>query len=472
MAGEHMKRSLLILALTTSVSAAVEYGNRTHYSVRQHDTGIAREQSVWHQHTTNDIGNTHGLSVQLTPFVSFSTHNRGIGKQFGRLNKPEIPIDSDRDAVKAETTFPYHSIVHDVAGDSTTEETATLTLKPSITQTGAILNLFHDGGNVAPGLTFQLGIPMVQVKTKLLTSGGSSTLRSYFAGTFSQDTVTQDALLYGKTTSTQQTALGPVTVQVGYNVVETPRSFASIIGGFSIATLTPSAQHHLFSAHHANYDHHKLLCGIDAGSIIWQRDDVHIELLCSARYSYLFAGTEKRIVGVHDDDGGNLIFSPFRLAAQEGIAGVFPLANILQRNVSIDSRHQLETNVMAAFSCNGWTANLGYGLFAREEDKVTVHDWDEGTYAIAHSKYPAATAFSSANAVHSDGRRLLTRDMLNTVAAQSPAQISVILSAGGGYASQHNPLPYTMGMGVSFEHGIVNAAPSMLTLWVKGSLSF
>lgn len=469
-----MKKLLLLatLAMTLSLQAAVEYGNRTHYSLRQHDTGLMREHSVWHQHTTNDVGNPHGLSIQLTPFLSFATDRRGLGKQFGRSEAPDITITSDRNATNAETNFPYHSIVHNTTGTTETEESAALHLKPGLTQAGALLSLFHDGNTLAPGLTFHLSMPIVHVKSKVVMHDATPPITTYFDGTYSQEDPIQRALSYGTFTSEKQTALGPVTAQVGFNVIETDRSFAGIQAGFSIATLSPKAQHTLFSAHTANYDHHKLILGLDAGSILWEKEDMQLELLCSARLFYLFAGTEKRILGAYDDDGAEMVASSYRLAGQEGAHGLFPLANVLHRNISVAARHQLETNVMAAVSCKGWTGNVGYGLFAREADKVTVHEWDEGMYSIAHSSYPTTEAFTTGDATHTFGRRHLTRDMLNTITAESPAQVSITLSAAGGYASPGGEMPYTLGAGVSYEHGIVNAAPSMLTVWLKASLSF
>ncbi|MGD1997545.1 MAG: hypothetical protein PVJ92_01375, partial [Candidatus Dependentiae bacterium] len=296
--------ALLLTALSTlPLQATVEYGNRTHYSIRQHDTGIAREQSVWHQHTTNDVGNAHGLSVQVTPFLSFTTDRGDIGAQFGHANSNQVGIASDRNTENVESSFPYHSVVHDAAGTTETEASGTLNLKPRITQAGTLLSLFHDGSTLAPGLTFQLSMPIVHVKSKVLPESGSATIDNYFDGTYSQDTPLQEPLKYGKLSSEKQTALGPVTAQIGFNVLETDRSFAGVQAGFSIATLTPSAQYGLLSPRSTNYDHHKMMVGLDAGSVIWESEQAQLELLCSARLFYLFSGSEKRILGAYDDDG-------------------------------------------------------------------------------------------------------------------------------------------------------------------------
>ncbi len=70
---------LATLSLSTwSLNAVLDHGGHTHYSLRQYDTGMGRESSLWHTHTTTDIGNPYGVSAQITPFFSMATDTRAI----------------------------------------------------------------------------------------------------------------------------------------------------------------------------------------------------------------------------------------------------------------------------------------------------------------------------------------------------------------------------------------------------------
>jgi len=461
---------IAMLLIPCVLQGKIEWGNKTYYTLRQYDSGIGREQSVWHAHTTNDIGNPHGLSVQIMPFITFNTDDKGMGKQLGLHTSNTVLVASDRSAISAETIFPYHAIHHDATGTATTETSATLTLKPSFTAAGAVISLFKDGKELHPGLSFQLSIPIVHVNINPKMSGGTSTVNKYFDGTYSQSTI-QDALLYGMIKKDATTAIGPVTAQCGYNIVETNQSYVSLQIGLSIATFGDNNQKNLLSAHHINDGHHKIIVGFETGTLFYKRLDVSGELLFAARYSHLLPNTEKRIVGVFDDDGSTMVWSPYRLSGKKGQKGTFPFANILHQNVYIEYAHQIETNLMGALTYKNWIMNAGYGIFARQADSIRIKTWTENTYALANATYDTTATFE-ADTVDSQNRRYVTLDMLDRSAAESPAQIGLTFFIGGGYTSTASTYPFTCGAGISYEHNITHALPATISLWGKVSLSF
>lgn len=473
-----MKRYCLIALISmTSLSAALEYGGNTTYSIRQHDTDKGRTNSLWYTHTTTDVGNPQGISFQFLPFVSTAIHTDTIAKHFAHNKTTRITVASDRLGEASETTLPSHAIKHDTTL-SPTEESAQIVLDPSLTIAGMITSIFYDAARLQPGFAGTLHIPVFYIDAHINAYGGTQTMADYFAGTYEQTDPIQSSLTAGKLGGTTNVMVGPITAEMTYNVIESARSFAGGTLGISCAVNQHTTQEFLFSNRTAGHDHHKLLAGFDAGTTLWHSPRSKGEILLSARYGYLLGGTEYRILGVQEDDGSIPVHSSYLLGAEKNVAGTFPLANVLHRPVYRSANHQFETNVMAGVTWNDLTVNLGYGFFARREETVTVSSWDENTYAITYPTYDTGAAFANSEATQSkDGvdillnHRFITEDMLNTQAASSPAQVSVSGFANIGYHGTIRSYPLAIGIGGSYEHSFVAASPSMLSLWGKIAIS-
>lgn len=475
-----MTKQILItlLVLTSAMHAALERGGKTYYAMRQYDSGTGREQSLWHTHTTTDIGNARGISLQALPFVSWAVDTHEIAQQLTIKKLRHISIASDRFGSSSETTFPYQAIKHNTAA-TPVEEAADLMLHPSLTVAGMTLGLFQDGSHIHPGLSLSINVPVFYINAALSQSGGTQTMSEYFSGTYQQITPIQDTLNFGRFGSRSSVAFGPISARVACNAIETDRSFFGINLGSSLASLKTPNQTYLFDAHAADFDHHKLSIGFEAGTTMWHTARTHGELLISATYSYLFSGTEKRMLGIYDDDGSTPAYSSYLLGAQKNKYGVFPLANILHRDVIRTSNHQLETNLMAAVTWKEFTLNAGYGFFCRREEQLNVDIWDENTYAVTYPTYDTSTPFANSGTTETVGEtdllinhRFITTDMLNTTVAHSPAQVSSTLFANLGYNGIFKSWPYALGAGASYELALARGCPSMVTLWAKFNLSF
>lgn len=466
----------LLCALIGTLHADLDQGGHTHYSLRQYDTGLGREQSLWHTHTTTDIGNERGISLQAVPFISFATNTAALARHFCHNATQALTIASDRLVQHSETTLPYHALKHNTA-DTPAEESAIITLDPSLTVAGATLSLFHDAAATQPGLSCLFTVPVFYIDAHIDHSGSTATMNNYFAGAFSQDAPLQENLSAGQLGGQHHFKLGPVSGQLTYNVVESARSFAGGTLGFSFGFNKTSTQKHLLSGQSIANDGHKIFLGFDAGTTMLERDSFRAELMISARYGYLFSCRQNRILGVMEDDGSTPVHSPYLLGAQKGVRGTFPLANVLQREVTRWGNHQLETNMMAAFTWRAWTANIGYNLFARRAEAISVTEWPEDQYAITYPTYDTSTAF--ANIATTGGvddillnHRFISHDMLNLDTPATPAQVSATVFASAGYNGTFKSLPVLLGLGASYEHSFVDASPSMMTIWGKVGVSF
>jgi len=474
-----MKRLLfpLFCAVTSCMMGVLAPTHRTTYSLRQFDTGIGFVSSLWHQHTTTDIGNPHGLSIQVLPFASFSSGS-AIGKQFGTGNSANLEVISNRSQLHNGTTyFPYHALRHNPAG--TDEEKATITLKPSYTLFGTTISLFQDGSEIAEGLSFQLTIPLLHAELTLTPAGGTTAMTDFFTGTYHKEHV-QEALKSGVMGTDKEVLLGPITLHGTYNFIENAKSFAGITAGCSIATLRQKEQTYLFDPHSLTNGSNKIIFGIHAGKCVAHTDTTSGEIHIALRYFHLLPKKEFRILGVQECDGSLPIFSSFLLGGKAGENVLFPLANVLQREVQLHRSHQVEASVMGALTYQtSWVFNGGYGCFARQEEQVSISaPWEENSYAFVNPAHDTTTAFSAikdnsgTSHLASTDRRYITADMLDTATAQSPAQIGINAFVSAGYDGRIGSTPFLCGIGASYEHGITSATPSSCTVWAKIGVSF
>lgn len=474
-----MKKLLLtVLVLSSTASAALERGGKTYYAMRQYDSGTGREQSLWHTHTTTDIGNKHGVSLQVLPFASWAVDTHEIAKQLTINKSRQISITSDRFGSTSETTLPYQAIKHNTEA-TPVEEEANLTLHPSLTVAGATLGFFQDGSHLHPGLALNISVPIFYINASMSQAGGTKTMADYFSGAYQQITPSQEALKFGRLGSRSSVAFGPLSSRISWNAIETERSYIGLSVGGSLGSLSTPNQTYLFDAHAADFDHHKISFGCEAGTTMWNNARTRGELMVSATYSYLFGGKEKRLLGVMDDDGSRSAYSSYLLGAEKNKSGVMPLANVLHRDVTRTSNHQLETNLMAAITWKEFTLNTGYGFFCRREEQLNVSDWPENTYAVAYPTYDTATQFANNSTLETVGEtdillnhRFITADMLDTSIAHSPAQVSTTIFANLGYNGNFKKWPYALGAGLSYELALARGCPSMMTLWAKFNLSF
>ncbi len=205
-----------------------------------------------------------------------------------------------------------------------------------------------------------------------------------------------------------------------------------------------------------------------------------VEVITQTNYHYLFGGIENRIAGLFDDDGSSPVFSSYLLGAEKSVTGVFPLANILHRPVQRKGMHQADAAIITSFNWYNWNATIGYGLFGRQGERLTLDEWPANTYAVVSPLYTTGAAFTnsvSTAALDEDfvvllNHRFLTSDMINLTPATSPAQSGLSLTASIGCTANVYTFPVGFGAGFTYEHGLTNATISTLTGWIKGLISF
>ncbi|MDQ5891070.1 MAG: hypothetical protein QG604_944 [Candidatus Dependentiae bacterium] len=476
-----MKKNILLITLACTIStsmAVLEYGGKTYFALPHFDINRCQETALWHTHTTTDVGNPLGLSLQIIPFVNKAVRTDAIAKQLTYKESATIPIAGDRFNQASDSVLPYHAIVHNPVL-SPPEASATLTLNPDFSNIGATFSAFFDAKASCPGVAFQFHMPLYYTTASLIESGGTRTIEQYFSGTYSQTSPIQDALTNGLLGKHRHTVCGPLSITMRYSLIENDNNYLTVYAGAGITLKKKPVQTYLFDYHSTAYDHHKFICGLEAGATVAHFDEVSVEIIAQTNYHYMFGGSENRIMGLLDDDGSIPLFSPYLLGAQNTVAGVFPLANVLHQSVQRSGIHQADIAFITAITWQSLTINLGYELFGRQAERLTLIAWPENTYAIVSPMYATSAPFTNALSTGTFetetillNHRFLTSDMINTNAGASPAQLGCAVTIGAGYNTKLYGFPIGFGAGMSFENGFNNATASMIGGWIKGLISF
>jgi len=173
----------------------------------------------------------------------------------------------------------------------------------------------------------------------------------------------------------------------------------------------------------------------------------------------------------------------YMLGAQKGKAGVFPLANVLTRRVGVDPGSQVEVLAALSFNWSNYTFDVGYNLFAKERESVSIKKcgWPEETYAIAQPKYdPNAVFATNGDDIWSWTQ---TGGVVNTwispcdlcvEPAVTPVYVTHKIHAAFGFEwNRWEDYPIMLGLGGSYEFAQgMNSAIEGYALWLKGGITF
>ncbi len=167
----------------------------------------------------------------------------------------------------------------------------------------------------------------------------------------------------------------------------------------------------------------------------------------------------------------------YLLGGEKGKKGVFPLANVLTREVDVEPGSQLDGIVAFAFHWGNFLFDIGYNLYIQEAEDVKVKTWANDTYGIADYAYDTANDFTITT-LPGDGvaddttEGPINREQVRDSAAETPSQVTHKLYGGLGYAFNHWNYPLMVGIAGSYEWPENNAAMEQWAVWGKVGLSF
>jgi hypothetical protein len=133
----------------------------------------------------------------------------------------------------------------------------------------------------------------------------------------------------------------------------------------------------------------------------------------------------------------------------------FPVANKTTLNVDITPGSQLDAIAALAYNKGGFTLDLGYNLYFRQEESLKIKDSFNDT-----AYYYAAD-------------NLFTKDdHIDVTAAETPSQFTNGIFGAVGYTFKNWDYPLMVGLGGKYEFASKNNAVEGWQAWIKAGLSF
>lgn len=395
------------------------------------------------------------------------------------------------------------------------------TFRPKQTSYGVVFDWHQKLDKLTKGLYFKVSVPVVHVKNDLnvcytgdrLTqriptaentpSGDDKvSLANYLGGCYSL-TNSQDALTHAKICgSDSKTGVADVKVKLGYNFMYHEHKHFGVNACLTIPTNgTPNGEK-LFEATLGYLGHWAIGMGVDCAFELWQHGKKSLEFVGAVDYNYVLNATEKRTLGIKYADelltgnpdgafeaslaGKRIPMGYYMLGAQAGKKLKFPLANVLTRDVGVEPGSRIEVLADLAFNWCNFTFDLGYNLFAKEKESVTVKCWQNDLYAIAGLEWDPDTEFtapysfpdlnigdgSGISGAAEDAARWIQRDHLLAGDAATPVYVTHKLFAGFTYAWDWKyPLMFGCGGSWEFAQGS-NSTLDGYALWAKLGVTF
>lgn len=510
-------KKLLMLLLGVSLGASSMHANskKTFMMPRPVGQNKTMEFSPWDLELyalTDKNKCLHGR-FQVTPFYQASTNRADVGEYFGIGNgKNSFTVGARYNFNAASLTpsgqLPINTFVTNptevdgalLSGNDTVNQffNGTVTFNPSQEIVGARVDMEYSH-NPQSGFYVNVAVPFVSVTnnmnmtiannqpiqiaiastTPFLPTGPSFTLADFFAGNVTipasiDPADRRDPLIKSKIAGkTTQGGVADLDLTVGYrhNCCGTRHYAANI--RFTLPTGNQPNGCNLFEPVVGNGQHVGLGAGVDAGFQVWNSADTRIWLEGGLQFKYLFEHQEVRMLGVK---GFNVVpplaqyclMSTVQGASTQGTP-LFPAANQLTRAVNVTPGCHVDALVDLSFQMKNVVFDVGYNLYWREKESVSVRNWEDNTYGILDN-----TILTSAEEDGDDflNDAFVNRANLDTSVAQTPSQLSNKIHAGAMYRSTWGDWPTNLGIGASYEVANTNAVLNQYAVWLKGNIAW
>lgn len=513
-------RAVSLLLLTTIVYSSIKvsnatvakYSDKTYMSVRPQTVNLPMQQTTWHTNPSKESNEKYKVTLQIIPFYQASENSSNIGKYFGfdwagNRGKENIISVATDDATKV---FRSRNIIHSNNGRNN-DLVANYRMNPKQNVSGAQLDYYQELNRIVNGLYFRISTPLVKVKNKIeITTIGhehSSALNGiaeeysfldYLSGKIENIIPTvglniansniQDKLKYAKIDGNTHNSSGisDIDLRLGWKMVADRKKQLSINIGLLVPTGNIANGEWLFEPVHGNGHHWAVGTSIDGSLIIRQNYKISIKINLLADYKYLLQGIEKRTLSFkdpHTDEhvkGGYYI-----LGGEEGLAKLFPLANILTKDISVKPGSQFNGIANLSFYNKNWLFDLGYNFFYKERERVKLQNpWTNDKYAMAGINYDttrnflvtmanplAATQAYASNAIAGENVAI-QKSHLNLDSVKTPAIRTHKIYSELGYRCNKDKHPIILGIGGSYEFTDNNVAIEGWTVWLKSTIRF
>jgi hypothetical protein len=371
---------------------------------------------------------------------------------------------------------------------SASELNAKANFNPTRESFGIRLDYHQSLDNVLENLFAKVSIPVVYVKTNMgINYTGTITtqtlpgradtvsLLDYLAGNVSNDY--QDALTHAKINGARtKVGVADIHLTLGYKLLKEEGQHLTAGVNLIVPTSNKPSGEYLFEPVYGNAGHLGVGATVDGLIDIWSKkeDNMSLDLVFAAKYKYLFKSREVRTLGLKDMSTRVLdSHACYKLGGMVGVEKLFPLANILTRDVEVVPGGQFEAIANLSFAWKEFHFDFGYNFFAKEKEDVDVNDWNDHLYGsldINTTYVPTSDTFVAGDA---NNNALITSEYLDPWAVSTPAQATHKVHASLNYSFIDWKYPMAFGLGGSYEFVPGrNVGIEGYAVWAKAGVSF
>jgi hypothetical protein len=478
---------LFLLCATTAQALFVS--NKTYIAPRPAGTDLPMT-TAFLNHARNDADNvtTAGAAVQVTGFYQDSLREDELGRYFGIGRANTISFSRIAGTTTEFPQLDINTILQFYNGGAAFTDypylTGSLELNASRKAYGAAITAYAKIPCEFPMFaTFE--VPILHVEHLLKATATAEALGNdkglltdFLKGEYSSGAGVdqQEALKFAKIDSKtrSKSGFGDARVSVGAKIVNTEDYDVALHAALTAPLGTEATGEFAFEPILGNGHHWGVGLGADATCAVAVYDNFSIDLLGSARGTYLLAGDEIRTLQGRTDIK---VFVPwchyFRVGTQ-GELGVKPLANVSTLSVEVKPGITLEGTLALSLQAGPFVSEAGYHCYAREGERIALKTWPDGI-GYAAGDYSGAVNFN--NAEHTDlviDITAIERDEGGISAASTPGSILHKVYAGVGYhPTEFDMFAFSIGAGASYEWApSTNAAMPHKCFWGKVAAAF
>ena len=487
--------SLLLAALTLSAAHLAANGvtNKTFLMPRTQGVNLPMHATSFYDVVHRETHTGVGATTALTGFWQQSANGQEQGKYF--LADGTSTIDVSPSAASDSNPLPDSSLdlgtmLHvfdratDVAGSTL------VSLDPRQEVYGLRLDYHHSLDRLLSGLYLDAAMPVVTVSNnpRLRVSddaGHADQLTRFFAGTYSSHAPhnAQAALRTGKIAGKRtESGVADIDVMLGYTFLDKAKYHATCGLAVAMPMGNKATGDWLFEPIVGNGQHWGLGADLSASARLWECDEQSILVSLVMKYRYLFENNQRRVLGL---TGGNQVgesnLAQYQLLGQHSPTArnvaLIPAANVLAMKCDVTPGSLLDANLGLTYRRGSFSVDLGYNMYFREAESLTVKDSLASGLAIANAAFDTSTAFDvthNSDVVTDSGGAdpILSLNNIDSTAALTPSQFTNALYGGAGYTFKNFDGPVMLGVGAKYEWANNNSALDQWGAWLKLGVGF
>lgn len=520
----HLKLSLLLLGVS-SVAQANQATGQTFLSVKpQFQSATPERVTLFRNHQALYREDGWGGGVQFVVFGGQSTNGNKLAQFFGfnGLGGSKNPFivnsaftDTVNDTNYSRNIDPVNFGINYTVGTTPGAFASTLSFDPRQSYVGGgfdwrqYLGWWND--DCKKQWWFEISFPVVNVsndmrltETGFVTTGtvcGASpaNMTQAFRGVTGGYTLTTPAgitpftcaaetganvtMNYGIIDGKQQhTGVADVELKLGYDYINEPNHHFEGYVGLVAPTGNKPAGIYMFEPIVGNNHHFGLMTGASLGFEVWRGcHDNTLRFEFETNNRYLFRNSQVRSFDLY-----NRPWSRYQLVyanATDAAAGRKTFAiDYLTQSVHVKPHWQTEINIGLVYNHCGFEAELGYNIWARQAEDVTLRTTFTTGLAIAdiNAAVTTASVYQTISnpqlgggiaypTLLADGGTITSAD-LNLASAASPAALAHIVYGSLGYHAEWC-WPVFVGVGGSYEFSTFNTAINRWNVWGKFGVS-